>query len=148
SINARAYTLGSDVVFASGRYEPATREGRRLLAHELTHVVQQAAPKQVALHDELTIQRQLSGEITQMSISPQYASRLTDAELAEQIRILKDKSTTLSPASGEYEALRENRRILEEERILRTLQKPGTSLDPADQSLEARVTRFKLQVLM
>ncbi|MCK9621371.1 MAG: DUF4157 domain-containing protein [Methylobacter sp.] len=41
SVNARAYTLGSDVVFASGQYSPATDSGRRLLAHELTHVVQQ-----------------------------------------------------------------------------------------------------------
>ena len=41
SVNALAYTVGSDVVFGSGRYAPATSAGRRLLAHELTHVVQQ-----------------------------------------------------------------------------------------------------------
>ena len=41
-IAARAYTAGSDIVFARGQYTPRTREGTRLLAHELTHVVQQA----------------------------------------------------------------------------------------------------------
>ena len=41
AIRARAYTLGSDVVFAAGHYAPHTRDGLRLLAHELTHVVQQ-----------------------------------------------------------------------------------------------------------
>jgi len=41
SIDARAFTLGSDVVFRSGEYRPDTQEGKRLLAHELTHVVQQ-----------------------------------------------------------------------------------------------------------
>lgn len=41
SINARAFTLGSDVTFASGEYQPGTTVGRRLMAHELTHVVQQ-----------------------------------------------------------------------------------------------------------
>lgn len=41
ALNARAYTVGSDVVFAPGRYSPQTTEGRHLLAHELTHVVQQ-----------------------------------------------------------------------------------------------------------
>ncbi|HEY6446738.1 MAG TPA: DUF4157 domain-containing protein [Acidobacteriaceae bacterium] len=44
SVDALAYTVGSDVVFGAGQYAPHTREGRRLLAHELTHVVQQSAP--------------------------------------------------------------------------------------------------------
>jgi hypothetical protein len=37
---ARAYTVGNDVHFGAGEYKPGTREGDRLLAHELTHVVQ------------------------------------------------------------------------------------------------------------
>jgi hypothetical protein len=41
-INARAFTLGSDIVFGAGQYQPYSERGRRLLAHELTHVVQQA----------------------------------------------------------------------------------------------------------
>ena len=41
AINAHAYTVGYDIVFASGRFAPETSEGRRLMAHELTHVVQQ-----------------------------------------------------------------------------------------------------------
>jgi hypothetical protein len=41
AIGARAFTVGQDVVFAAGEYDPASAEGRRLLAHELTHVVQQ-----------------------------------------------------------------------------------------------------------
>jgi hypothetical protein len=41
ALNARAFTLGNDIVFASGQYSPGTERGRRLLAHELTHVVQQ-----------------------------------------------------------------------------------------------------------
>lgn len=41
AIQARAYTVGRDIVFGSGEFAPATREGKRLLAHELTHVVQQ-----------------------------------------------------------------------------------------------------------
>jgi len=38
---AQAFTLGRDIVFGSRQFAPGTREGRRLLAHELTHVVQQ-----------------------------------------------------------------------------------------------------------
>jgi hypothetical protein len=41
SVNALAFTVGSDVVFGGGQYRPDTQDGKRLLAHELTHVVQQ-----------------------------------------------------------------------------------------------------------
>ncbi len=41
AVCARAYTIGRDIVFASGEYAPATMEGKRLLAHELAHIVQQ-----------------------------------------------------------------------------------------------------------
>jgi hypothetical protein len=41
AVNAAAYTVGPHVVFANGRYESDTESGRRLLAHELAHVIQQ-----------------------------------------------------------------------------------------------------------
>ncbi|MGR3279106.1 eCIS core domain-containing protein [Acaryochloris marina NIES-2412] len=41
SIQARAFTTGQDVFFQSGAYQPGNREGQELIAHELTHVVQQ-----------------------------------------------------------------------------------------------------------
>jgi hypothetical protein len=41
SISAQAYTVGTDVVFRSGAYQPDTLAGRHVLAHELAHVVQQ-----------------------------------------------------------------------------------------------------------
>lgn len=41
AIEASAYAVGEHITFASGRYAPGTAEGSRLLAHELTHVVQQ-----------------------------------------------------------------------------------------------------------
>jgi hypothetical protein len=42
ALGARAYVRGDDVVFAAGRYQPGTPQGRKLLAHELVHVAQQA----------------------------------------------------------------------------------------------------------
>jgi hypothetical protein len=41
AVNAHAYTVGSNIVFQRDRYDPASPEGRHMLAHELTHVVQQ-----------------------------------------------------------------------------------------------------------
>jgi hypothetical protein len=42
-IDARAYTVGADIVFGAGEYAPGSAEGEHLLAHELAHVAQQAA---------------------------------------------------------------------------------------------------------
>jgi hypothetical protein len=41
AVNARAFTLGHGIVFGAGQHQPQTREGKRLLAHELVHVGQQ-----------------------------------------------------------------------------------------------------------
>ena len=54
SVNALAYTVGRDVVFGAGQYAPRSFSGRRLLAHELMHVVQQAG----ATKSSLNIQRE------------------------------------------------------------------------------------------
>lgn len=43
-VNALAYTVGTDIVFAPGMYDPRSDRGRRLLAHELAHVGQQQSP--------------------------------------------------------------------------------------------------------
>lgn len=42
-LNARAYTLGRDIVFGAGEYQPESESGRHLLAHELAHTTQQAS---------------------------------------------------------------------------------------------------------
>src|SRR5215467_3179244 len=41
SVSAQAYTVGSDIVFQDGKYDPGSNAGAHMLAHELTHVVQQ-----------------------------------------------------------------------------------------------------------
>lgn len=43
-MNSHAYTVGHNMVFDAGKFAPGTIEGQRLLAHELTHVVQQSSP--------------------------------------------------------------------------------------------------------
>jgi len=42
-VHANAYTVGHNIVFGTGRFAPGTYEGRRLIAHELTHTIQQGA---------------------------------------------------------------------------------------------------------
>lgn len=49
-LNARAYTIARDVVFGLGEYAPGSERGRRLIAHELSHVIQQGNAKPSAAH--------------------------------------------------------------------------------------------------
>jgi hypothetical protein len=49
SVHALAYTVGNDIVFGEGQYQQNTLQGRRLLAHELTHVIQQRTQKSGAI---------------------------------------------------------------------------------------------------
>lgn len=52
-MNALAFTVGRDIVFAEGRFAPGTHEGRRLIAHELTHVVQQGSNTSLLQRQEI-----------------------------------------------------------------------------------------------
>ncbi len=47
SINSRAFTLGNNIVFAAGEYKPESHDGRKLFAHELSHVLQQNNSEQM-----------------------------------------------------------------------------------------------------
>ncbi|WP_017326138.1 DUF4157 domain-containing protein [Synechococcus sp. PCC 7336] len=64
SIQAKAFTTNRDVFFRAGAYNPATRDGRELIAHELTHVLQQQGGRAAQLQQvaaglkKSTIQRQ------------------------------------------------------------------------------------------
>ena len=72
-VNAKAYTLGQDVVFGAGQYAPGTSEGQRLMAHELTHVVQQSSAKTEG-NSSSVIRRELAGAPTYITDINVYLS--------------------------------------------------------------------------
>ena len=57
SVNARAFTVGRNVVFGRGEFAPGTSKGHELLAHELTHVIQQSGGSRRLASSPVTIQR-------------------------------------------------------------------------------------------
>lgn len=66
ALNAEAFTYGRDIYFGEGRYNPNTLAGKRLLAHELTHVVQQKRSKNIEKNSKnIFIQRQKFIEFTE-----------------------------------------------------------------------------------
>ncbi len=68
-LNAEAYTVGQKIAFGASRFAPASLEGRRLLAHELTHVVQQSGATgtgQIQRASPAVIQRQDAKQTTKV----------------------------------------------------------------------------------
>ena len=82
AVNARAFTVGQDVMFGAGQYAPGTSGGRRLMAHELAHVVQQRA-----------------GNVLKPGIAPSIRRQETAARTAPEvvnITIQRDTETAQS----------------------------------------------------
>jgi hypothetical protein len=50
-LDARAFTVGNNITFGAGQYQPSSSEGRRLIAHELTHVIQQGGAGTGTTHE-------------------------------------------------------------------------------------------------
>ena len=61
-VNARAYTVGNDIVFGEGQYHPSTDSSRRLIAHELAHVIQQRKTGQTVVARQTDQEYQEEGE--------------------------------------------------------------------------------------
>jgi hypothetical protein len=79
SINARAYTLGSNVVFGHGQYRAESESGRHLMAHELTHVLQQRG----AASAQGVIQRDMYTEAERRTMSEgRVTGTAADIEIA------------------------------------------------------------------
>ena len=76
AVQARAYTIGREITFAAGEYAPASKQGQTLLAHELTHVVQQG-------HGASVLQRTPGGS----DAGDVNLARTRAGRLAQRIRI-------------------------------------------------------------
>jgi hypothetical protein len=91
SINALAYTTGNNIVFNKGQYAPDSTNGKKLLAHELTHVVQQSSnlsrkviqrqflPQCATLLREPATFSSLSGSAVHAAIVADFATRVPGA---------------------------------------------------------------------
>ncbi len=78
-VNAHAYTVGQDLVFGAGQFSTETAQGKRLLAHELTHVVQQAGAV------SRSVQRQKGPAIQQESQPGEPATTSSADDLSEDL---------------------------------------------------------------
>ena len=69
AVNALAYTVGNNVVFGAGQYAPQSNVGKRLMAHELAHVVQQANTRNMPIQTQPQIERLNDGGL-RIAVAP------------------------------------------------------------------------------
>ena len=93
SIQAIAFTTGTDIFFKQGAYQPRSRQGQELLAHELTHVVQQNSQK-------TAIQRKEAGQI-QFSNEPFPEIATFVQDVAQEIQAFSDTWLNSPPSEVE-----------------------------------------------
>ena len=94
-LGAKAFTTGQDVFFRSGAYQPSASEGQQLLAHELTHVVQQGAGR-VQRSSGMSVTaagdayEQEADQVAQQAVSTMSAQREGAPEEEEPIQMQRD----------------------------------------------------------
>jgi outer membrane protein OmpA-like peptidoglycan-associated protein len=71
AVNALAYTVGKDMVFGEGQYAPEKTVGKKLLAHELTHTIQQSQGRSVAPQESNSLQISDPGNIHEIEAEKQ-----------------------------------------------------------------------------
>lgn len=105
-LNAQAFTVGNDIYFNSGKYAPEASDGKHLLAHELTHVVQQNGSGSSA-HIAPRIQRQLAPggvPVTPQQIAQMHALLQDVNALMRAGALAAEESAAITAATAEAEA--------------------------------------------
>ncbi|MCM8920177.1 MAG: DUF4157 domain-containing protein, partial [Candidatus Thiodiazotropha sp.] len=108
AVSAKAFTLGNSIAFAPGQFDPAGSGGRRLLAHELAHVVQQAGPASGKANSELMMAREPIAPFIQRQEEASDRSGNNANVAAEQIYDAldgwNDEAAAVEPLRGNSEA--------------------------------------------
>jgi hypothetical protein len=140
ALNALAYTVGQDVVFGAGQYAPDSPAGRRLLAHELTHTIQQQsvaqqwssarAPEVGSRPDSQTVQRACPSCEEEMHKRQRAGENcpLCEAKLPKEERKKVQQETARIKAERERQKREARQRRREEE----TLQRKDISAGPLE----------------
>lgn len=94
-LDADAYTVGSNIVFGTGRFAPSAHEGRRLIAHELAHVIQQSPERRSCeAHAELDVHKRRPISIIQRFASREHQSLGNQATGSAIVNIGRDTPAT------------------------------------------------------
>ena len=92
SINAKAYTLDNNIVFGNNQYNPRSSACRRLIAHELTHVIQQGSVNENRIRHGYDIKNILNSTSNYFPVRHvQRQEKTSKSKREEMIEMLKDR---------------------------------------------------------
>lgn len=116
SLNAKAFTLGRDLVFGAGQYSPETTSGKQLLAHELTHVLQQEGGRRArneqalslaSLAQNSSVQTSGEGVIRRAPISGQERAADEGSDVTAESEVEDEEMEPEAESSDECETISE-----------------------------------------
>jgi phage-related protein len=110
SLNAKAFTVGKDIFFNQGKFDPSSTEGKKLLAHELTHTIQQGAVE----------------ARPQEKPAPPAAEKKTESEKEQEKVSPPEKDKQNKIAATDVTAATEKAAPLKEEDAAKLTQAPGS----------------------
>jgi type II secretory pathway pseudopilin PulG len=140
SLAARAFTYGTNIVFNRGEYNPAHKEGQRIIAHELVHIIQQnsvqpetAGSKPHPIHMQPSRQNVIQRIIPVPTVSPPECGSMSDArellirahQVLESEEIGSDQYEALLSSISELESALENF-----EGTCRSSERPSSTVAP------------------
>jgi hypothetical protein len=144
-LNAQAFTHGKDIYFNSGKYDPASTSGKHLLAHELTHVVQQN--KGVSRKPAISKKAAGPNAPAPAAGSPQAAAGSAPAAAGKTAEVKKIEIPEEQKAPEEMEAERGGKDMQSPIRRMPMVQKAlttgGTDIATMDQAAIAAVGKAK-----
>jgi hypothetical protein len=138
SVQAKAFTTGQDIFFRSGEYQPGSTDGNKLLAHELTHVVQQRnappADKLEVSHPEDASEKQAGAVADNMSATAATTAPSVgreEEEIATSVARQEEQEEEVAPTLARQEEQEEEvaptlaRQEEQEEEVAPTLAREG-----------------------
>ncbi len=152
-LGAKAFTTGNDIFFRSGAYEPGSSDGQRLIAHELTHVVQQGASPP-AVQGKMTVNDpndQYEAEADKvadvvMSQPEDAAQRQPIEEEEEMLQAHRDDSVQLEEMpEEELQAQEEDEMQLQEEDEMQMQEEDELQLQEEDELQMQEEDELQLQ---
>ncbi len=108
SVNAQAFAHGNDIYFNSGKFAPHSTEGKTLLAHELTHTVQQGASKSLtpSINTSVTrkniVSRKASNLVQASHLHPTKSTNASYKQVPQLVEKETSNSTEIAPGSESH----------------------------------------------